>query len=183
MSANKEYKRIIYVTKAKARPDINVGGNNAEKGSGMVYQITYTKPGQSSSTKKDVLFYIKVSGTATQANNEVLANHMYLTLGVHSALGYIVATKQKSFKALFPELIEYAEDQNFKDTCFIGSKMWNLVPIQQRDVYDKSPQNRIKKQVAEGFVADCFLANYDAGKIKKEVLISFTVKILDGWYG
>eukprot|EP00494_Astrolonche_serrata_P022281 UN22538 len=105
---------------------------------------------------------------------------MYLTLGVHSALGYIVAAKQKSFKALFPELIKYAHDEKFEDTCFIGSKMWDLEPVTEKDVYNKSA---IKKQVTEGFVADCFLSNYDAGKIKEGSSNLFYGKKRDGWYG
>lgn len=146
MASGPIYKREIVVLKATELEFKSPGSNE-----GRLYSIEYYKPGNR--TRKRAVFYIKSGETKYHADNEVLANHMYLMLGIRSALGYRVMARSKAeLRYLFPDLT--ANGCNL-----IGSKVIkNLKPVQ-------NPRKTCRSEdVKKGFVADAFLANWDAGK-------------------
>lgn len=142
-------KRMVNVINAtEAQHDCPLSSNHKFK----LYNLEYNfLPGD---TYFRDLFCVKNVKTKYHADNEILANHMYLMLGIRCCQGYrLMGQNEEQLRILFPDLTA--------NRCYlVGYRVnYNLRPVLNVKHAWQAPD------LINGMVADCFLANWDGGKI------------------
>lgn len=159
MASNIGYKRQMIVLNVLSRWDdepITAPGKTPY----IFCDVEYKKPGIRG--RRRARFFIKAVRTKSHANNEVLANHMYLMLGIECCLGYRVLAINDQLPKLFPYLTK--SSRHLVAYRIVG----NLTPVVQAASAYHLPD------VIKGFVADCFFANWDGGKCGRRANLFFT---------